>query len=143
LIPAAAARKSARCLNRSMEAVRAAIFTAVRRTAVCVRVPGAPTRPCVHPLLPCARGSRDGACVRAYSVDRCASRSVLRWSRRGERGRRPRILVEPDVSRASTRFCAAYKGGALARQCDRPPIGPTLGRLRALRRQMSKCLTSW
>jgi hypothetical protein len=94
LIPVAAARKSARCLNRSMEAVRAAIFTAVRLTAVCVRVPGAPTRPCVHPLLPCARGSRDGACVRACSVDRSASRSVLRWSRLEERGRRPRILIK-------------------------------------------------
>src|SRR5262249_42956311 len=38
------------------------------------------------------------------------------------RGRHPRIAAKPAFSRADTRFCAAYKGGPLARQCDRLPI---------------------
>ena len=73
LTPDAAARKSARCLNRSMEAMRG-LFAAVRRTAFCDHARGAPTRPCARPWSPYVRGSRGDACVRACSVDRSASR---------------------------------------------------------------------
>ena len=116
LIPDAAARKSARCLNRSMEAMRG-LFAAVRRTAVCDHAPGAPTRPCARPWSPYVRGSRDGACVRACSVDRSASRFVLRWLRLGEGGIHPRYAVRPTSSGRHVRFCAAYKGGPVVRQC--------------------------
>jgi hypothetical protein len=85
LVPVAVARKSARCLSLSMKAMRG-LAAAVRRTAACDCAPGAPTRPCVHLWLPCARGNRVGACVRACSVDRSASRSGsplgAPWARR-------------------------------------------------------------
>ena len=55
----------------------------LRRTAACGHVRDVPTGPFVHPLLPCARGNRDGVCARACSVDRSASRfkSPLRWGK--------------------------------------------------------------
>src|SRR5689334_6831875 len=73
-----------------MEAMRG-LLAAVRRTDVCDHGPVAPTKPCVRPWLPYVRGSRGGACVRACSVDRSASRLFLRWLRLGEGGSKPSI----------------------------------------------------
>jgi len=93
LIPDAAARKSARCLNRSMEAMRG-FFAAVRRTAVCDHAPGAPTKPCARPWSPYVHGSRGGAYVRACSVDRSASRSFSAGCALGKEDY-PRYAVRP------------------------------------------------
>ena len=109
----------------------AAIFTAVRRTAVCVSRPRRADTTLRPPLLPCARGSRDGACVRACSVEQRPLHVPFSAGRAlKEEDAVLEFSSKPDVSRAGTRFCAAYKGGALARQCDRLPIGPTLALIR-------------
>ena len=114
-IPDAAARKSARCLNRSMKAMRG-LFAAVRRTTVCDHAPGARTRPYARPWSPYVRGSRGGAYVRACSVDRSASRLFSAGCALGKEGLTLDTPSDP-LNRADVRFCAAYKGGPVVRQC--------------------------
>src|SRR3974390_2104384 len=63
-----------RPLPQPFHGSNARLLGAVRPKAACARACGAPTEPCVRPWWPCASGSRDDAYVRAYSVDRCASR---------------------------------------------------------------------
>ena len=58
----------------------------VRPKAACARACGVPTEPYVRPWWPCASGNRDDAYVQACSVDRSASRWILRWSRRVDGG---------------------------------------------------------
>jgi hypothetical protein len=117
LIPDAAARNSARCLSRSMQVVRAAACS-LRQTAACGRARDVPRGLSVRPWLTCVRGNRDGACARACSVDRSASRfkspPLALWERRTRSSKR---LQAPFI-RARTRFRAAYTGGTRTRQCD-------------------------
>ena len=89
----------------------------LRRTAACGHVRDVPTGPFVHPLLPCARGNRDGVCARACSVDRSASRSIVSAAL-GKGGHYPPKRLQTPFIRARTRFRAAYKGGAWTGQCD-------------------------
>src|SRR5262245_29679659 len=98
-----------------MEAMRGPL-AAVRPTAVCDRAPGAPTRLCARPWSPYVCGSRGGAYVQACSVDRSASRSFSAGCALGKEG--PALDTPSDpLIRAGMRFCAAYKGGAVVRQC--------------------------
>ena len=115
LSPDAAARKSARCLNRSMEAM-CGLFAAIKRTAFCDHARGAPTKPCDRPWSPYVRGSRGDACVRACSVDRSASRLFSAGCALGKEGLTLDTPSGP-LNRADVRFCAAYKGGPVVRQC--------------------------
>jgi hypothetical protein len=116
LSPDAAARKSARCLNRSMEAM-CGLFAAIRRTAFCDHARGAPTKPCDRPWSPYVCGSRGDAYVRACSVDRSASRLFSAGCALGKEGQTLGMPSDPLI-RAAVRFCAAYKGGPVVRQCS-------------------------
>ena len=96
LIPAAAARKSARCVNRSM----ATAPVARRRQALSRLRPRArrAARPCGRPWSPCGRGSRDGACAPACSVDRSASRCdspLVARRRKSHKGTRIEVRSAP------------------------------------------------
>lgn len=76
---------------------RPAAERGIRPTGACGHARAVPQSPCVHPPLPCGRGSHAGACARACSADRSVSPSRLRmWSsasaspaygRRNARGR--------------------------------------------------------
>ena len=83
-VPPAAARKSARCLNRSMEA-NVAAFIATASGAEPLASAPAPRRraPCGRPWSPCVCENRGGACAPVCSVDRSASRLNSPLGRRG------------------------------------------------------------
>jgi hypothetical protein len=98
-----------------MKAMRG-LFAAVRRTTACDHAPGARTRPYARPWSPYVRGSRGGAYVRACSVDRSASRLFSAGCALGKEGLTLDTPSDP-LNRADVRFCAAYKGGPVVRQC--------------------------
>jgi hypothetical protein len=137
LAPWAAARKSARCRNRSM----AMADVQVRRSAACGPGHAAWRSLCDRPWLPSGRGIRDGACAPACSVDRSASRVFLRvFGRRcapsghqiGFKASRWRLLTSVLISEnrpvAAAQSPAAYKGGAPAMQGGRH-FAPRIGQI--------------
>ena len=112
--PAAAARKSARCFSRCMEArAQGAGLQALSR----LRPRGAPgcQNLAAARWWPCGRGSRDGACAPVCSVDRSVSRVELRCSRldaqRDVRSAAPGEVIEMRRMRAGEAAAAqAWRG---------------------------------
>ena len=96
--PLAAARKSARCRNRSM-------WRLIRRSNACDRVNDALKAPVGRRSWPCACGSHGGVCAPACWVDRSASRVLSPFAVAcGLYGGLPEASMRPIMGRSRCRL---------------------------------------
>ena len=90
-----------------------------RRKAACARASAVPTPLCARLWCPCARGNRDGACVRACSVDRSASRLNSPKGRAGGEGGKAapkpgKSELKPELVRIGTGFARLIREGLMS-----------------------------